>query len=374
MKIRFMLVYAYAILTIVACTNSSENKEINNQSFTVTSPILIDTSFTNEYVADIHALKNVEIRTRIKGFIDKIHVDEGQIVKQGQLLFTINSQELKQELLRANAQLKNAIAEYKMIEVELNNTKTLVEKNIVSKSELEMMKAKLEAANAKIEESESIISSVKLNIEFASVKAPFDGIINRLPLKAGSLLDEGTLLTTISDNSEVFAYFHLSEKEYLEILYEKNEQQNQIVNLVLANGKVFNNKGKIETAESEIDKNTGNLAFRARFKNENNILKHGSSGKIALVTKLKKAIIIPQKSTFEIQENNYVFTIDKNNVVSTKSIKILQRLPHLYVIESGLSTNDKILYEGIQNVKQGDKINSTFIALNKLLSASQISK
>lgn len=369
-----MLVYAYAILTIVACTNSSENKEINNQSFTVTSPILIDTSFTNEYVADIHALKNVEIRTRIKGFIDKIHVDEGQIVKQGQLLFTINSQELKQELLRANAQLKNAIAEYKMIEVELNNTKTLVEKNIVSKSELEMMKAKLEAANAKIEESESIISSVKLNIEFASVKAPFDGIINRLPLKAGSLLDEGTLLTTISDNSEVFAYFHLSEKEYLEILYEKNEQQNQIVNLVLANGKVFNNKGKIETAESEIDKNTGNLAFRARFKNENNILKHGSSGKIALVTKLKKAIIIPQKSTFEIQENNYVFTIDKNNVVSTKSIKILQRLPHLYVIESGLSTNDKILYEGIQNVKQGDKINSNFIALNKLLSASQISK
>lgn len=374
MKIRFMLVYAYAILTIVACTNSSENKEINNQSFTVTSPILIDTSFTNEYVADIHALKNVEIRTRIKGFIDKIHVDEGQIVKQGQLLFTINSQELKQELLRANAQLKNAIAEYKMIEVELNNTKTLVEKNIVSKSELEMVKAKLEAANAKIEESESIISSVKLNIEFASVKAPFNGIINRLPLKAGSLLDEGTLLTTISDNSEVFAYFHLSEKEYLEILYEKNEQQNQIVNLVLANGKVFNNKGKIETAESEIDKNTGNLAFRARFKNENNILKHGSSGKIALVTKLKKAIIIPQKSTFEIQENNYVFTIDKNNVVSTKSIKILQRLPHLYVIESGLSTNDKILYEGIQNVKQGDKINSNFIALNKLLSASQISK
>ncbi|MEY5047261.1 MAG: hypothetical protein RLZZ175_620 [Bacteroidota bacterium] len=368
-----MLVYA-AILSIVACTNSSENKEINNQSFTVTSPILIDTSFTNEYVADIHALKNVEIRTRIKGFIDKIHVDEGQIVKQGQLLFTINSQELKQELLRANAQLKNAIAEYKMIEVELNNTKTLVEKNIVSKSELEMVKAKLEAANAKIEESESIISSVKLNIEFASVKAPFNGIINRLPLKAGSLLDEGTLLTTISDNSEVFAYFHLSEKEYLEILYEKNEQQNQIVNLVLANGKVFNNKGKIETAESEIDKNTGNLAFRARFKNENNILKHGSSGKIALVTKLKKATIIPQKSTFEIQENNYVFTIDKNNVVSTKSIKILQRLPHLYVIESGLSTNDKILYEGIQNVKQGDKINSTFIALNKLLSASQISK
>ena len=374
MKIRFMLVYAYAILIIVACTNSSENKEINNQSFTVTSPILIDTSFTNEYVADIHALKNVEIRTRIKGFIDKIHVDEGQIVKQGQLLFTINSQELKQELLRANAQLKNAIAEYKMIEVELNNTKTLVEKNIVSKSELEMVKAKLEAANAKIEESESIISSVKLNIEFASVKAPFNGIINRLPLKAGSLLDEGTLLTTISDNSEVFAYFHLSEKEYLEILYEKNEQQNQIVNLVLANGKVFNNKGKIETAESEIDKNTGNLAFRARFKNENIILKHGSSGKIALVTKLKKAIIIPQKSTFEIQENNYVFTIDKNNVVSTKSIKILQRLPHLYVIESGLSTNDKILYEGIQNVKQGDKINSNFIALNKLLSASQISK
>lgn len=369
-----MLVYLCAILIIVSCTNSSKNNENIDQNFTVTSPLLIDTSFTNEYVADIHALKNVEIRTRIKGFIDKIHIDEGQEVKKGQLLFTINSQEFKQELLRANAQLKNAIAEYKIIEVELNNTKTLVEKNIVSKSELEMVKAKLEAASAKIEEMESIISSVKLNIEFASVKAPFNGIINRLPLKAGSLLDEGTLLTTISDISEVFAYFHLSEKEYLKILDESNEHQHQIVNLILANGKKFNNKGKVETAESEIDKNTGNLAFRARFKNENNILKHGSSGKIALVTKLKNAVIIPQKSTFEIQENNYVFTIDKNNIVKTKLIKILKRLPHLYVIESGLTPQDTILFEGIQNVKQGDKINCTFLEMNKLLPPTKIGK
>ncbi len=276
-------------------------------------------------------------------------------MKAGQLLFTISSQEFNQELLRANAQLKNSIAESKMAEVELNNTKKLVEKNVVSRSELELAEAKKDAAQANIDEAESAISSAKLNISFASIKAPFNGVINRLPLKAGSLINEGTLLTTISNDQEVFAYFNLSEKQYLNILKKKNDAKDKVVKLVLADGEVFPYKGHIETAESEIDKNTGNLAFRARFKNPDRILKHGASGKIQLITRVQ-AMVVPQKATFDVQENTYVFVVDANNVVHTRSIRIAKRLPHLYVIESGLSPDDRIIYEGIQKVKQGDVI------------------
>jgi len=355
MKTSFLLVSAYAVLLISACT-TDKNKKNNLENFPVTNPIVLDTTFTQEYVADIHAVQNVEIRARIKGFIDKIHVDEGKPVQAGQLLFTISSQEFKQALLRAESQLKNAIAEFKIAEVAVNNTKTLVEQNIVSKPELDMAKAKLEAAEANVEEAQSAISSAQLNLSFASIRAPFSGMINRLPLKAGSLVDEGTLLTTISNDKEIFAYFNLSEKQYLSILREKENSQRKVVRLVMADGLVFPYDGRIETAESEIDKNTGNLAFRARFKNPDRLLKHGASAKIQLTNKLSKAMLIPQKATFEVQENNYVYVLDKDNVVQSRIVTISLRLSRLYVIESGLSTDDRIIYEGIQVVKEGDKI------------------
>jgi len=355
MRTTFHLACLYVVLQISACT-TDKNKKNKVEAFPVTNPIVLDTTFTQDYVADIHAIQNVEIRARLKGFIDKIHVDEGHSVQEGQLLFTISSQEFKQALLRAESQHKNAFAELKIAEVAVNNTKMLVEQKIVSKPELDMAVAKLEAAEANVEEAQSAISSAKLNLSFASIRAPFAGIINRLPLKAGSLVDEGSLLTTISNDKEVFAYFNLSEKQYLSILREKEHSQRKIVRLVMADGLVFPYEGKIETAESEIDKNTGNLAFRARFKNPERHLKHGASGKLQLLNTLSKAMLIPQKATFEVQENEYVFVVDKNNKVQSRAIVIGNRLSNLYVVESGLLPDDRIIYEGIQRVKEGDKI------------------
>ncbi len=184
----------------------------------------------------------------------------------------------------------------------------------------------------------------------------FDGVINRIPYKAGSLVDEGALLTTISNNKEVFAYFNVSEREYLEITSHKNAERKSDVSLMLANNQLYPQKGTIETVEGEFDKTTGNIAFRARFANPDDILKHGSSGKILLNRDFKNAMLIPQKSTFEVQENVYVFIIDKNNVVQLRKIVTPVRLSQLYVVSSGLSADDKFIYEGIQKVKEGDKI------------------
>ncbi len=347
--------FALVVLVITACSDPN-NQSRKVESYPVVTPLIIDTVFTQDYVADIHAIQNVEIRARIKGFIDKIHVDEGKAVQAGQLLFTISSQEFKLALLRAESQLKNAIADSKIAEVQVINTRTLVDQKIVSKSELDMAIAKLEAEQANIEVAQSAVASAQLHLSYASVRAPFNGMINRLPLKTGSLVDEGTLLTTISNYREIFAYFNLSEKQYLNILKTKTSNHENEVKLVLADGQFFPFKGKIETAESEIDKSTGNLAFRARFNNPELILRHGSSGKILLETKLTKAMIIPQKAVFEVQDNEYAYIVNDKNIIELRKLTISHRLSHFYVVETGLQPNDKIVFEGIQKLKEGDTI------------------
>jgi len=252
--------------------------------------------------------------------------------------------------------------------LELQSVKTLADKKIVSKTELEKAEANLDAANAKIEEARANEASVNINLSLAEIKAPFDGTINRIPFKTGSLIDEGTLLTTLSNNKEVYAYFNVSEKEYLGYTTQKENGEKGSITLLLANGEPHKYKGTVETIEGEFDKNTGNIAFRAKFPNPDLLLKHGSSGKVQLTNDLKNALLIPQKATFEIQDKFYVFVVNANNVVKQRNIVIRQRLPHLYVIESGLSANDKIIYEGIQNVKEGDKILTNFVPQQQIIS------
>lgn len=343
-----------ALLILASCSTNTQTETENK--FQVVSPFVMDTTYQNEYVAGINAIQNIELRARIKGFIENIYVDEGQTVYKGQLLFTISSKEYQQDLLKAKAIFQNADAELKSTQIELENTRKLLEKNIVSDTELEMMKAKVEAMNAKVAEAQSDEEQAKLNLSFAEIKAPFDGIINRIPNKTGSLVEEGTLLTVISNNKEVFAYFNVSEKDYLEYAISKEQGKSKEVSLILANGVLYSHTGIIETTESEFNKSTGNIAFRARFPNPEQILKHGSSGKVLVKTELKNAMLIPQKSTFDQQENLCVFVVDSDSSVHIRKIDPTLRLPRLFVVGSGLSTHDKIIYEGVQLVKEGDKI------------------
>jgi len=358
-------------LIISACSSGKE-KGGTQEKFSVTNPIVKDTIYTIEYVADVHSLRNVELRARVKGYIEKIHVDEGRAVKAGQLLFSISNQDYKQELMKAKAMLTSSLAEVKIAEVDLKNVKNLVEKNVVSKSELEMAEAKWEATKARVEEAKANEASANLQLSFTEVRAPFSGVINRIVNKVGSLIDEGTLLTTLSDNSDVFAYFNVSETDYFDIVADGNVNQNHSVELIKANGVAHPLKGIIETVEGEVDKSTGNIAFRARFKNPELVLKHGSSGKIKLNHDIKNALLIPQKSTFEIQENLYVYVVNDSSVVKLRGIKSGLRIPHLYIIESGLSANERILYEGIQRVTEGDQIQTEAVSMKSII--AQLSK
>lgn len=354
-------------LVLVACSSGKKTEQPAPQTFEVFQPLLIDTSYDKTYVADIHSVQNVEIRARVKGFIEKILVDEGKPVKAGQTLFVFNNLLYREEWLKANAQLKNAIAELKVSEVELKNSRTLVEKKVVSETELEMAKARKEAIEAKISEARAAVSIAELHISFTQIKAPFDGVLNRIPYKVGSLVDEGTLLTTLSNNKEMFAYFNVSEKEFLRFTQSNELSKQQQISLLLADNTVFPHKGRIETAETEVDKNTGNIAIRARFINPDYLLKHGATGKVVLRGVLKNVLVIPQKSTFEIQDRVNVFVVDSTHIIRTRPLEILWRLPHVYVVGAGLTTADKVIYEGVQLVKEGDSIQAKTIDLRRLL-------
>ncbi|MCB0455221.1 MAG: efflux RND transporter periplasmic adaptor subunit [Aequorivita sp.] len=354
-------------ILVASCTSGGKDETKTPEKFKVINPLVKDTVYTNEYVAEINAFQNVEIRARVNGFIENIHVDEGQTVYKEQLLFTISSKEYLQNLQKSKAILQNAVAELKSAEIELENTKKLLEKNIVSDTELEMMKAKVDAMKAKVAEAQSDEEQAKLNLSFAQIKAPFDGIINRIPNKVGSLVDEGTLLTTISNNKEVFAYFNVSEKDYLNYAVSSEQGKSKEVSLMLANNTLYSHKGIIETTESEFDKNTGTIAFRAKFPNPKNILRHGATGKILVTNTLKNAMLIPQKSTFDRQENLCVFIVDSLGTVQARKITPLLRLPHLFAVGSGLSPQDKILYEGVQLVKEGDKISTETVSFSQVI-------
>ncbi|WP_443938528.1 efflux RND transporter periplasmic adaptor subunit [Pedobacter sp. MW01-1-1] len=334
-----------ALLYVTGCTSKKEEKE-EVATYTATSPLKVDTSYTKEYVSQIRSVRNIELRAQEKGYLEKIYVDEGQHVQAGQVLFRIMPRLLQAELEKAQAETAAA-------EIELQNTKLLADKNVVSKNELAMAKAKLAGANAET-------SLAKMHLALTEIKAPFDGTIDRIPLKLGSLVDEGALLTSLSDNSQIFAYFNVSEPEYLNYQDLVKSKGTQEVGLLLANNTLFNTKGKVETVESEFDNETGNIAFRARFANPGSLLRNGETGKIQMVVPLKNVLVIPQKATYEIQDKTYVFVIDAKNTVHSRNITVAAELSDLYVISSGLAEGDKILLEGVQKVKDDDKVEVKF--------------
>lgn len=341
MNKKVMLLGLTALLCFVSCTTKQEEKEESGK-YVVTNPVSIDTSFTKEYVSQIRSVRNIEIRAQEKGFLQNIYVDEGQFVKAGQVLFRIMPKMYEAELLKAEAEAEAA-------SIELQNAKNLVDKNVVSKSEQLVAQAKLQQAKAEV-------ALAKLHLSFTEIRAPFAGTIDRLPKKLGSLIDEGELLTSLSDNSQMYAYFNVSEPEYLDYQNNVKGRADNNVSLLLANNEPLKYKGKVEVIESEFDSETGNIAFRAGFPNPDKLLKNGETGKVLMTVPAKNAIIIPQKATYEIQDKMYVFVVDKNNIVKSREITITGEMPDLYVVKTGLSVDDKILLEGVQKAKDDDKI------------------
>ena len=323
--------------------------------FPVGTPQVTSTWVDKEYVGKVEAVRYVEFRSRLKGFIEQLGVDEGQRVKAGQLLFSISARELAQEVKKAKAAVDVAAAELRAAEVDQANTKLLLEKKISSQTEYDLASAKVAALTARLEEAKAHEGQALINLSYGQVRAPFDGVVNRIPRKVGAMVDEDELLTTLTDTSEVFVYFRLSEQEYLDTTSSSGKLPTS-VSFKLANGAPWSERGTVDAIETEFDEDTGNLALRARFQNPDGLLKHGSTGKVVVRTELGRTMVVPQAATFEIQELLYVYVVDHDDKPHATRIVPRARLDESFVVESGVSESDRIVLEGVHKVKEGERI------------------
>lgn len=347
---------ACLILSVSSCAHKKEAHKEESE-YQITSPLIKDTTITIEYVSQIRSIRHIEIMAQERGYLEKIFVDEGQYVKKGELLFQIMPNLYEAEQQKAQAEVNFAQIEY-------NNTEDLAVENIVSMNELAMAKAKLDQAQA-------ALNLANTHLEFTKIRAPFNGIIDRFHVREGSLLEEGEILTELSDNSQMWVYFNVPEAEYLDYKVKLDKNNPVKVNLMLANNKMFNHSGLLETIEADFNNETGNIPFRATFSNPEGLLRHGETGNILLSTKLKNALIIPQKATFEILDKKYVYLLDSNNILHAKQVQIAEELQHIFIIEGGLNESDKILLDGLRKVRENDHISPKFVTAK--LAISQLS-
>lgn len=350
---------------LLSCRNNQNGEQVSQRppaSFPVAQISPKTVIGVQEYPTNIEGVINSDVRPKTSGYIQKVFVDEGQKVKKGQILFKLETQSLSQDANAAKARINAA-------QVEVDKLIPLVEKNIISPVQLETAKANLAQAKANY-------NSIIANIDYATVKSPVDGYVGAIHFREGSLIspNDNLPLTTVSDIKQVYAFFSLNESDYLDFL--QNTQGKDLeekianfpeVNLILANGNLFSEKGKIQTSSRQINSNTGTVSFRAIFNNPNQLLTNGNSGKIQIPTIYQNDIVIPQEATYEEQGHVIVFKLEENNIVTASMIKIKTPIDNLYVVESGIKEGDKIVATGLGKLKSNMPITPQEVPLDSIL-------
>lgn len=315
-------------------------------TFAVTSPLRQTTDLTKEYVAKVRAIQHVELRALERGYLQDTFVDEGQRVRRGDKMFQIQPTIYQAEAQKAKAELSRARVEYA-------NAKLLADKNIVSPNELALAQANYDRAKAEL-------TLADAHKGLTLIRAPFDGIMGHLQARRGSLLSEGDTLTTLSDNRSVWVYFNVSESEYLDINAAGAKKKPTAVKLMLANGRVYDHPGHVETILADFNGESGTVPFRATFPNPGGLLRHGGTGKVLMTLPVKNALLLPKKATFDVLEKKFVYVVDAQNVVKSRPITVAAETSELFLISSGLSEKDKVVLEGIRKVEEGSVIAPEF--------------
>lgn len=315
------------------------------------------------YPATIKGKEDIEIRPRIDGFIDAIYVDEGSVVRKGQPLFKINSPLAEQTLKSANASLRSAQAQVNTAKTNVERIRPLAEQNIVSMVQLTTAKDSYQTALAGLAQAEAALENAQSTMSWTNVTSPVDGLVGSISYRIGSLVNSANILTTVANTSNVFAYFSLNEKELAAFLstLEGNTQAEKIKNsraviLTLADGAVYEHKGKIETITGSINITTGSANFRAEFPNKEGQLRSGISGKISIPRNMENVFVIPQKATFAQQDKVLVYTVQGDSVVQ-KIISVISTPDgKSYAVTGGLNNGDRIVSDGIATLSNGKKI------------------
>ncbi|SEO65561.1 membrane fusion protein, multidrug efflux system [Flavobacterium sp. CF108] len=322
-------------------------------------------TLNSDYPASIQGQQNIEIRPRVEGYIDKIFVDEGAVVKAGQPLFKISAPEYEQQVRTASASIKSAQADLSSAKLAVNKVRPLVEKGIISKYDLESAQYTYESAVASLAQANAALVNAKTNLGYTTVTSPVDGVVGSIPFRLGSLVSSNTTepLTTVSSIGNVYAYFALNEKALLNFTKDSGASLNQkikslpAVSLLLSDGSTYDQKGKIETVNGLINTETGTVNIRARFPNPSGVIRSGSSTTVRIPNDVKDVIIVPQSATFELQDKIFAVVLGKDGKTKNANITVLENTTNnYYVVTSGLKAGDEIVLEGVAALKEGSEI------------------
>jgi membrane fusion protein (multidrug efflux system) len=318
------------------------------------------------YPASIQGLQNIEIRPKVDGFVEGIYVDEGTLVKKGQLLFKIKAPQYEQDVRTAEAGIQTAQADVNTANLQVNKVKPLVEKDIISHYELESAQNTLQTKQAALAQAKASLANAKINLGYTTITSPVDGVIGSLPYKLGSLVTSTTTdpLTTVYNTATVYAYFAMNEKELLDFSRDstgtsiKSKLKNMPkVSLILSDGTVYEHTGKVETVNGLINTNTGSANFRAAFINPKGVLRSGGSATIRIPNVVKSAILVPQSITYELQDKRFVYVVDAQNKIKNVAITTMENTPgQFYIVTGGIKSGDKVIAESVNNLKDGTEI------------------
>lgn len=350
-------------LTIISCGNDKNSQAntapppANYQVFKLSPMTAV---MQTEYPATLQGQQNIEIRPKIDGYIDKIYIDEGATVKKGQLLFRISAPQYQQDVNTASASISSAAADVKAAELQMKKTKSLVDQEIISKFELESAEYTLQARKAALSQAQASLSNARTNLGYANVVSPVDGVVGTIPYRLGSLVNGTTPmpLTTVSSIGNVYAYFSLNEKQLLEFSrqYTGNTlaaklKQLPEVTLKLADGTEYPEKGRVETIAGLINTQTGSASFRATFPNPVGLLRSGGSAVVSIPVTANDALVVPQRSTYELQGKRFVYKVnEKNQVISSEITIETLAAGQYFVVTGGLKAGDVVVYESTSSL------------------------
>ncbi len=367
---------------LYSCANSSATPGMHQQGapqLPVLSVATTSGTTFREYPASLEGKVNVEIRPQVEGYLEKIYPDEGAYVRKGQPLFRIDARTYNEALNNAKSTLLAAQANVSKAQVEVDRLTPLVQNNVISEVQLKTAKANYDAAVAAAEQAKAAIANAQINVGYTIVKAPASGYIGRIPYKTGSLVGKNDALTVLSDISEMYAYFSLSEQDFIAFKnqFAGNSIEEKVkkvppVELALADNSIYPVKGKISTIEGQFDKTTGAISVRATFPNPGGILRTGNTGKVRIPQLYNDAVVVPIEATFEVQDKVFVFAVGDSNKVASKPINISGKTTNYYFVKDGLKAGEKIVFSGVGNLQDGVAIVPQPISTDSLLKAKPL--
>ena len=352
-----------ALLT--ACGSKSSQMPEANKDFAVETVKTTEADLKTSYPATIKGMQDIEIRPKVAGYLTKLLVDEGATVRKGQPLFLIDSEQYQAAVNSAKAQVRVCKANIATQKLTVENKQALFDQKIISSYDLQMAKNTLESYEAQLAAAQASLQSAQDNLRWCTVTSPSDGVVGMIPYRVGSLVSASSAqpLTTVSNISQMYVYFSMTEKQLLGLTREQGGLSAAIskmpaVSLVLSDGTEYSQSGVVSTVSGVIDSNTGSVQMRATFNNAGHVLRSGGTGSILIPIHQKDAIMIPQKATYEIQNKKFVYVVGTDNKVQSREIEVLvQNDGQNYVVSNGLKVGERIVIDGVNRLKNDMQIN-----------------